>query len=99
MFVRHRFSWRSQAFNKFMEKLDKLATITGNPVESLGLSLDDLEEDFDPTEYDAKMAALFNEEYYAAGGEEEEKPVFPEMEEEGEMKEDKLSLAYLIMLF
>ena len=80
---------------EIMEKLDKLATITGNPVESLGLSLDDLEEDFDPTEYDAKMAALFNEEYYAAGGEEEEKPVFPEMEGDGEVK--KMSFVFYFM--
>ena len=83
---------------EIMEKLDKLATITGNPVESLGLSLDDLEEDFDPTEYDAKMAALFNEDYYAAGEEEEEKPVFPEMEGEGEVKRIKLCLVYLMMM-
>lgn len=70
---------------EIMEKLDKLAAITGNPVESLGLSLDDIEEDFDPKEYDAKMAALFDDDYYAAGGE-EEKPVFPDMEGDGESK-------------
>ena len=66
-----------------MEKLNKLASITGNPVESLGLTLDDIEEDFDPKEYDARMMSLFSEEYYAAGEGEEEKPVFSDMEEEG----------------
>ena len=68
---------------EIMEKLDKLAAITGNPVESLGLTLDDIEEDFDPKEYDAKMMSLFGEEYYEAGEEEQEKPVFPDMGEDG----------------
>ena len=68
---------------EIMEKLNKLASITGNPVESLGLTLDDIEEDFDPKEYDARMTSLFSEEYYAAGEGEEEKPVFSDMEEEG----------------
>ena len=68
---------------EIMEKLNKLASITGNPVESLGLTLDDIEEDFDPKEYDAKMTSLFSSEYYAAGDEEEEKPVFSDMEEDG----------------
>lgn len=68
---------------EIMEKLNKLASITGNPVESLGLTLDDIEEDFDPKEYDARMTSLFSEEYYAAGEEGEEKPVFSDMEEEG----------------
>ena len=68
---------------EIMEKLNKLAVITGNPVESLGMTLDDIEEDFDPKEYDAKMMSLFSDEYYAAGREDEEKPVFPDMEDEG----------------
>ena len=59
---------------EIMEKLNKLASVTGNPVESLGLTLDDIEEDFDPKEYDARMMSLFSEEYYAAGEGEEEKP-------------------------
>ena len=68
---------------EILDKLNKLAAITGNPVESLGMTLDDIEEDFDPKEYDAKMTSLFSDEYYAAGREDEEKPVFPDMEEEG----------------
>ena len=52
-------------------------------MESLCLSLDDIEEDFDPKEYDAKMTSLFNDEYYAAGGEDQDKPVFPDIEEDG----------------
>lgn len=68
---------------EIMEKLNKLASVTGNPVESLGLTLDDIEEDFDPKEYDARMMSLFGKEYYAAGEGEEEKPVFSDMEEEG----------------
>lgn len=80
---------------KIMEKQNKLANITGNPVESLGLTLDDIEEDFDPKEYDARMTALFSEEYYAAGEGEEEKPVFSDMEEEG--KPHPLSLRVHVM--
>ena len=68
---------------EIMEKLNKLAAITGNPVESLGLTPDDFEEDFDSEEYDAKMRSFFSEEYYAAGEEDEEKPVFPDLEEDG----------------
>ena len=80
---------------EIMEKLNKLANITGNPVELLGLTLDDIEEDFDPKEYDARMTSLFSEEYYAAGEGEEEKPVFSDMEEEG--KPRPLSLKVHVM--
>ena len=80
---------------EIIEKLNKLASITGNPVESLGLTLDDIEEDFDPKEYDARMTSLFSEEYYAAGEEGEEKPVFSDMEEEGKPR----SLKFMYMRF
>ena len=77
---------------EILEKLNKLAAITGNPVESLGVTLDDIEEDFDPEEYDAKMTSLFSDKYYAAGREDEEKPVFPDMEKEGKTHPLKISL-------
>ena len=77
---------------EILEKLNKLAVITGNPVESLGVTLDDIEEDFDPEEYDAKMTSLFSDKYYAAGREDEEKPVFPDMEEGGKTHPLKISL-------
>jgi len=46
------------------EKLHKIKEITGN--ENVGFDEVDLEEDFDPEKYDAKMNEVFNEEYYSA---------------------------------
>lgn len=65
-----------------MEKLAKVSNITGNPVESLGFTTDDLEKDFDPAEYDSMMERVFRESGYSEQRE-DEKPVFPDFEEEG----------------
>ena len=50
-------------------------------MESFGLSVKDLEADFDPETYDGVMQKMFDEDYYE-GKEEEEKPEFSDMEGE-----------------
>ncbi|KAI3871921.1 hypothetical protein MKX03_012954 [Papaver bracteatum] len=50
-----------------MEKLDKIRAIGGlTEGEACALDLDDLEDDFDPEEYDKKMKKTFNDDYYNA---------------------------------
>ncbi|XP_065874063.1 uncharacterized protein [Euphorbia lathyris] len=47
------------------EKLMKVMEVAGvNHENDFGLDLNDLEEDFDPAEYDKKMKAAFGDEYY-----------------------------------
>ena len=53
--------------------------ITGN--DDLELNMIDLEEDFDPDEYDKKMSKIFDEQYYAEE-KDENKPDFPDIDEE-----------------
>ncbi|KAL2645524.1 hypothetical protein R1flu_013111 [Riccia fluitans] len=69
---------------EIMEKLEKIRTVAGFSEKS-GVDIvdqDDLEEDFDPEEYDKKMKDTFGEEYYGAedpdfnSDEELEKPDF-----------------------
>ena len=57
----------------------------GNPVESFGLTSEDIEADFDPESYDKAMQNAFSEEYYEGNDDDEEKPEFSdiEMEDEG----------------
>lgn len=65
---------------------------TGNPVESFGLSVEDIQTDFDPETYDETMKKVFSEDYYEEEGEEEEtKPVFSDLEgeDEGEEREGR----------
>jgi hypothetical protein len=56
----------------------------GNPVESFGLSKEDIQADFDPETYDETMKKVFNDDYYEEG--EGEKPVFSDLEAEKEGK-------------
>lgn len=52
-------------------------------MESFGLSVEDLEGDFDPEVYDDVMQKVFSEDYYQAGEQEEEgKPQFSDLEGE-----------------
>ena len=54
---------------------------SGNSVESFGLSMTDLEGDFDPDSYDGAMQKVFSEDYYEYEQEEvEEKPQFSDLE-------------------
>ena len=50
-------------------------------MESFGLSIKDLETDFDPEAYDDVMQTVFNDNYYHTG-EKEDKPEFSDMEGE-----------------
>lgn len=43
-------------------KLEKIKKITGN--EDLKLSIDDLEKEFDPDDYEKKMQSMFDDDYY-----------------------------------
>merc|ERR1712032_1355560 len=62
-----------------MAKLEKLKKITGN--DDMELNDDDIEGDFDPEKYDAKMKEVFNN-YDNAGGADLEKPTFSDLEDE-----------------
>merc|ERR1712032_1738271 len=64
---------------EIMAKLEKLKKITGN--DDMELNDDDIEGDFDPEKYDAKMKEVFNN-YDNAGGADLEKPTFSDLEDE-----------------
>jgi protein KRI1 len=49
------------------EKLERICTIAGIDGDAAcKLGADDLEEDFDPVDYDRKMQQMFNDSYYEA---------------------------------
>lgn len=60
------------------EKIDKLKQVAG--AEALLFDNDDLNTDFDPEEYDQKMSAMFNNEYYQID-EGEAKPECPDIDD------------------
>ncbi|EPB77582.1 Krr1 family protein [Ancylostoma ceylanicum] len=64
------------------KKLERLKKMAGDDIP---ISIDDLEGDFDPKEYDKRMQQIFNEEYYGkneeALEEDLEKPVFSDMDD------------------
>ncbi|KAE9550570.1 hypothetical protein FO519_006228 [Halicephalobus sp. NKZ332] len=62
----------------------KLREIAGD--ESLPITLEDLEKDFDPREYDEKMKELFADDYYG-NNDDEQKPVFSDLSDEEEMSD------------
>ncbi|XP_046388269.1 protein KRI1 homolog [Ischnura elegans] len=66
------------------ERLKQLCNITGN--ENLGFEGKDLDEDFDPAEYDKRMKEIFSEDAFY-GVEDNVKPVFPSMDEELDMED------------
>eukprot|EP00007_Cunea_sp_BSH-02190019_P009495 CAMPEP_0174236438 /NCGR_PEP_ID=MMETSP0417-20130205/5572_1 /TAXON_ID=242541 /ORGANISM="Mayorella sp, Strain BSH-02190019" /LENGTH=724 /DNA_ID=CAMNT_0015315079 /DNA_START=112 /DNA_END=2283 /DNA_ORIENTATION=- len=61
------------------EKMQLIMKISGS--EKLAGEID-LEGDFDPDEYEKKMQAIFNEEYYANEDDDDEKPVFSDDDDE-----------------
>merc|ERR1712172_137289 len=65
---------------EIMAKLEKLKKITGN--DDMELNDDDIEGDFDPEKYDAKMKEVFNNYDDAGGGADLEKPTFSDLEDE-----------------
>ncbi|GAB6022285.1 hypothetical protein CHUAL_006411 [Chamberlinius hualienensis] len=60
--------------NEIMEQINKIKCIKGET--KIEFENKDLEDDFNPDDYDAKMRAIFDEEYY--NDIDEEKPEFPE---------------------
>ncbi len=60
------------------EKIKKLKEVTGD--ETIQFDDDDIDGDFDPDEYDRKMNAIFNNEYYQVD-EGETKPDCPDIED------------------
>lgn len=63
---------------EIIDRIRKLQEITGN--KHVGFEETELEEDFNPTEYDRKMHELFDEEFYNKM--DDEKPVFDDEENE-----------------
>ncbi|CAJ0605182.1 unnamed protein product [Cylicocyclus nassatus] len=64
------------------KKLEKLKKMAGDDIP---ISIDDIEGDFDPKEYDRRMQQLFNDEYYGKSEDidevEQDKPVFSDMDD------------------
>ncbi|KAK6737922.1 hypothetical protein RB195_020178 [Necator americanus] len=64
------------------KKLERLKMMAGDDI---SISVDDLEGDFDPKEYDKRMQQIFNDDYYGKNEEvheeDQEKPVFSDMED------------------
>lgn len=71
---------------EIQEKLDKIREIAGIDRNDIPLTEADLEEDFDPEEFDKKMKAAFGDEYYEA---EEVDPQFGNDTDEGESDLEK----------
>ena len=63
---------------EILEKLRHIQEVTGTAIEG-AFAAGDLDADYDPSEFDQKMAAVFDEEYYEEG--EGDKPVFDEEED------------------
>ncbi|CAI5729568.1 hypothetical protein KXD40_003570 [Peronospora effusa] len=62
------------------QKLKKVARLMGEEEGTAGLKAEDLEGDFDPDEYDKRMQAVFNEQYYDED-DDMEKPTWDEDED------------------
>ncbi|ETL26044.1 hypothetical protein L916_20168 [Phytophthora nicotianae] len=62
-------------------KLKKVARLMGEGEGTAGLKPEDLEGDFDPEEYDKRMQAVFDEQYYDENDDDMEKPTWDEEED------------------
>ncbi|KAI9915881.1 hypothetical protein PsorP6_007771 [Peronosclerospora sorghi] len=62
-------------------KLRKVARLMGEVEGAAGLRAEDLEGDFDPDEYDKRMQAVFDEQYYDEDDNDMEKPTWDEDED------------------
>ncbi|XP_053614800.1 protein KRI1 homolog [Plodia interpunctella] len=69
---------------EIQEKIAKIKEVTGN--DELAFKEEDIEGDFDPSEHDRRMRAIFDERYYGAGAAERQKPVFPDLDEQLEIE-------------
>uniref|UniRef100_A0A1I7TA63 Protein KRI1 homolog n=1 Tax=Caenorhabditis tropicalis TaxID=1561998 RepID=A0A1I7TA63_9PELO len=78
------------------QKLGKLRKAAGVEIP---LTLDELNADFDPKEFDKKMKSIFNDEYYGVEEnvqeDEDEKPVFSDMEDSDYEDYDNLDVEEL----
>ncbi|KAE8882016.1 hypothetical protein PF005_g7529 [Phytophthora fragariae] len=63
------------------QKLKKVARLMGEPEGTASLKPEDLEGDFDPEEYDKRMQAVFDEQYYDEDDDDMEKPTWDEEED------------------
>ncbi|KAI9990211.1 hypothetical protein PInf_021017 [Phytophthora infestans] len=63
------------------QKLKKVARLMGEAEGTAGLKPEDLEGDFDPEEYDKRMQAVFDEQYYDENDDDMEKPTWDEEED------------------
>ncbi|EGZ15375.1 hypothetical protein PHYSODRAFT_506503 [Phytophthora sojae] len=63
------------------QKLKKVARLMGEAEGTAGLKPEDLEGDFDPEEYDKRMQAVFDEQYYDEDDDDMEKPTWDEEED------------------
>ncbi|CAI5743360.1 unnamed protein product [Peronospora destructor] len=83
------------------QKLKKVARLMGEEEGTAGLKAEDLEGDFDPDEYDKRMQAVFNEQYYdedddmekPTWDEDEDKELFAGLPVDPEEEEDERGLS------
>ena len=71
---------------EIMTKLETLKEITGNA--TLGLTEDDIEDEFDPKKHDQMMQKAFDQDYYDMDVDADGKPVFSSMDDDDEYEED-----------
>jgi protein KRI1 len=71
------------------EKLKKVKAIAGD--DALPMSIEDLEKDFDPKEYDKRMQEIFAKKYYDEEGD-NEKPIFTDDSEDEESDYDNMQV-------
>uniref|UniRef100_A0A0N5B877 Protein KRI1 homolog n=1 Tax=Strongyloides papillosus TaxID=174720 RepID=A0A0N5B877_STREA len=83
---------RSLKKKEIEEKLEKLKEISGK--DDINFSIEDLEKDFDPSEYDKKMTELFGNDEVSENelNEELEKPVFSDMSSDGDSDYDNIDV-------
>uniref|UniRef100_A0A0K0DVP8 Protein KRI1 homolog n=1 Tax=Strongyloides stercoralis TaxID=6248 RepID=A0A0K0DVP8_STRER len=74
------------------EKLEKLKKVSGK--EEINFSIEDLEKDFDPVEYDEKMAKLFENDRFSESefNEDLEKPVFSDLSSDEDSDYDDIDV-------
>ncbi|KAG7381370.1 hypothetical protein PHYPSEUDO_006075 [Phytophthora pseudosyringae] len=63
------------------QKLKKVARLMGEEEGTAGLKPEDVEGDFDPEEYDKRMQAVFDEQYYDEDDDDMDKPTWDEEED------------------
>ncbi|CEF68745.1 Protein KRI1 homolog [Strongyloides ratti] len=80
---------RAMKKKEIEEKLEKLKKIAGK--DEINFSIEDLEKDFDPVEYDQKMAKLFENDRVSEN-EDLEKPVFSDLSSDEDSDYDNIDV-------